>query len=64
MFCRNVLIYFDVETKRQIITSIHGRLRPGGYLLLGGAETVLGLSDGFDRAAYGGSVLYRTKNRG
>ncbi|MFG1421477.1 CheR family methyltransferase [Roseixanthobacter liquoris] len=47
VFCRNVLIYFDAATKRDILGRVARVLRPDGYLLLGGAETVLGLSDAF-----------------
>lgn len=46
-FCRNVLIYFDVEIKTQVLLAIAARLRPGGYLILGGAETTLGLATPF-----------------
>ena len=61
VFCRNVLIYFDVETKKQIINQIRSRLKDGGHLLLGGAETVLGLSDGFERVVIDQAVMYRAK---
>jgi chemotaxis protein methyltransferase CheR len=61
VFCRNVLIYFDVDTKRLILNQIRGRLKDGGYLLLGGAETVLGLCDGFERVVIDQAVLYRAK---
>lgn len=47
VFCRNVLIYFDQETKKDILGRIAGQLAPDGYLLLGAAETVLGISDVF-----------------
>jgi len=47
IFCRNVLIYFDQETKKKILGSISQMLAPDGVLLLGGAETVLGLCDAF-----------------
>jgi chemotaxis protein methyltransferase CheR len=44
VFCRNVLIYFDDQTKRNILKEIHSNLFRGGWLLLGGAETVFTLS--------------------
>jgi chemotaxis protein methyltransferase CheR len=49
VFLRNVLIYFDVITKRRIFEAMHRHLRHDGYLLLGNCETTLGLHEGFDR---------------
>jgi chemotaxis protein methyltransferase CheR len=49
VFLRNVMIYFDAETKRSILGRVARLLRPGGYLLLGGAETTLNLDDSFHR---------------
>lgn len=46
---RNVMIYFDVETKKTILGRIARLLRPDGYLLLGGAETTLNLDASFRR---------------
>ena len=50
VFLRNVMIYFDVDTKRAILGRVARLLRPDGYLLLGGAETTLNLDDSFRRA--------------
>jgi chemotaxis protein methyltransferase CheR len=59
IFCRNVLIYFDVETKVKILTQIWTALNPGGYLFLGGAETTVNLHDKFERVAIGAGAGYR-----
>ncbi len=58
VFCRNVLIYFDTETKTRILNSIQCLMPADGVLYLGGAETVLGVTDQFvplanHRGAYG-----------
>jgi len=47
VFCRNVLIYFDQETKVDVLDRIARILQPDGYLVLGAAETVVGLTDSF-----------------
>lgn len=49
VFLRNVMIYFDIDTKKAILGRVARMLRPGGYLLLGGAETTLNLDDSFRR---------------
>jgi chemotaxis protein methyltransferase CheR len=58
---RNVLIYFDVDTKRQILARVRGLLRPGGFLVLGTAETTLNLDDGFDVVRSDGTSYYRIR---
>jgi two-component system CheB/CheR fusion protein len=45
--CRNVLIYFGTMLQRRVLSLLHFALRPGGFLLLGGAEHVTGSGDGF-----------------
>ena len=45
VFCRNVLIYFDQATKADVLRRVAQALNPGGAVLLGAAETVIGLSD-------------------
>ena len=47
VFCRNVLIYFDQETKIGVLNRIGKVVEPDGYLVLGAAETVVGLTDAF-----------------
>jgi chemotaxis protein methyltransferase CheR len=47
IFCRNVLIYFDEKTKGGILGKMEKQLEKDGFLLLGGAETVLGITDKF-----------------
>lgn len=46
---RNVMIYFDVETKKDILRRLTRLIRPDGYLILGGAETTLNLENAFRR---------------
>jgi chemotaxis protein methyltransferase CheR len=58
VFCRNVMIYFDNETKRSIMREIHSTLFRGGWLLLGGAETAPSLEERFDREAVGNVTVY------
>lgn len=58
---RNVLIYFDVETKRQILAKVKKALRPGGFLMLGTAETTMNLDDGFDLVRSDGTSYYRLR---
>lgn len=47
VFLRNVLIYFDLETRRRVLGDVRAMLADDGYLFLGGTETVLGVSDAF-----------------
>jgi chemotaxis protein methyltransferase CheR len=47
VFCRNVLIYFDQATKGRVLAGIAAQMPPDGRLYLGGAETVLGITDKF-----------------
>lgn len=59
VFCRNVLIYFSAELQNDILRKIHGVLKPGGYLFLGGSETPRGLNELFSVRYYSPGVVYQ-----
>ena len=61
VFLRNVLIYFDVPTKKSILQKIRQVLRPDGYLFLGGAETTMNLDDSFERISFERAGCYRLR---
>jgi chemotaxis protein methyltransferase CheR len=56
---RNVMIYFDVPTKTQILDRMRRVLRSDGYLFLGSAETTMGIHDGYERQPWGKTGFYR-----
>src|SRR5262249_20435642 len=56
---RNVLIYFDLPTKRLILDRVRRLLQPDGYLLLGGAETTHNLDDGYIPVSFGQVSFFR-----
>jgi chemotaxis protein methyltransferase CheR len=62
IFLRNVLIYFDLETKKRILGRIRSVLRPDGYLFLGGAETTINLDDAFERVPCEKTSYYRLRS--
>jgi chemotaxis protein methyltransferase CheR len=59
VFCRNVLISLDIETKKKILAGIRGCMNPHAYLSLGAAETTFGLDDKFLRKPLNGAVFYQ-----
>lgn len=61
IFCRNVLIYFSAELKKDILTRMHAALRPGGALFLGSSESLSGASDLFEMVHCNPGVMYRAK---
>jgi chemotaxis protein methyltransferase CheR len=61
IFLRNVLIYFDVATKRTVLQNMAKLLRPDGWLFLGAAETTIGIDDNYERVAAGRTSAYRVR---
>lgn len=61
IFCRNVLIYFDDDTKRSIFNQMVSMLSDDGILILGSAENIYGLCDELESFNCGNSIFYRKK---
>lgn len=63
VFCRNVLIYFSEPALHRAAEHFAAVLRPGGLLLLGACESLIGLSDRFETVRLGASIAYRKVGR-
>ena len=61
ILCRNVLIYFSVDLKKDILTRMHAALNPGGYLILGASESLNGLPDLYEMVQCRPGIIYRKK---
>jgi chemotaxis protein methyltransferase CheR len=59
IFCRNVLIYFDVRSRKRVIDNLYQRLIPGGYLMLGHSESLLNVSTAFELVHLRDDLVYR-----
>ena len=59
VYLRNVLIYFDLPTKRAILNNVRSLMRPDGWMFLGAAETTLGVDDSWERVVIGRTSAYR-----
>jgi chemotaxis protein methyltransferase CheR len=58
IFIRNVMIYFEPATRKALVGRMHRVLRPDGALFLGGAETLMGIDDGYTRRSGAGCSYY------
>lgn len=59
VFCRNVIIYFDDEMKKNVIGAFYDNLVPGGYLFIGHSESLHNISRVFRPKHYPGAIIYR-----
>jgi chemotaxis protein methyltransferase CheR len=61
IFCRNVMIYFDAQTRLRLLEQLHCCLARGGWLLLGGAETSSEIDRWFERRTIANATIYEAK---
>jgi chemotaxis protein methyltransferase CheR len=59
ILCRNVIMYFDTATRRRVVQSFADKLNPGGYLLLGHAESLIQVSSAFELRHLRSDLVYR-----
>jgi hypothetical protein len=62
VFCRNVMIYFSDEVKKQIVRGFFNALSPGGYLYIGHSETLHGISKAFKLVYFKNALVYRKES--
>lgn len=61
VFCRNVLIYFSADVKKDILRRIHATLKPGGYLMLGASEALNGLPELYSMVQCNPGIVYQAR---
>ncbi|MBI5137914.1 MAG: protein-glutamate O-methyltransferase CheR [Nitrospirae bacterium] len=59
VFCRNVLIYFDIDFRKRVVTHLYNALRPGGFLVIGHSESLRGVHEGFNCIRFPGTLIYQ-----
>lgn len=59
IFCRNVLIYFDLKSKKKVIQHFYNNLNKDGYLFLGFSESLHGVDDRFKLVHFAGGMAYK-----
>ncbi len=63
IFCRNVMIYFDLAARKRVVRAFRERLREGGYLLLGHSESLLDVTADFELVQLRHDLVYRKPGR-
>ena len=59
VYCRNVMIYFDIDMKKRVLRSIYGVMKHGGFFFLGEAESLHGVSSSFKVEHFTGAFAYK-----
>lgn len=63
IFCRNMLIYFDDQSRREAVETLYGALRPGGFIFLGHSESMSRMSGLFQIRKFNDAVAYQRPRR-
>ncbi len=63
IFCRNVIIYFDLDAKKRVVESFHSSLYDGGFLLLGHSESLMNVSTMFTLRHFKNDMIYQKPDR-
>jgi len=63
IFCRNVIIYFDLNSKRKVVAAFHNSLAEGGFLLLGHSESLMNISTQFTLRHFKNDMIYQKPER-
>lgn len=61
IFCRNVLIYQNVDNKKKVVNQFVKVLKPAGYLILGAAESLFGITDDFSQITDDKVIVYKKR---
>lgn len=64
VFCRNMMIYFDVSARRTLLKRLHGKMREGAWLLLGHSESLLNVTADFELVHLTSDLVYRKPSGG
>ncbi|MCK5127731.1 MAG: protein-glutamate O-methyltransferase CheR [candidate division Zixibacteria bacterium] len=64
IFCRNVMIYFSEDVKRQLVRGFYNSLRPGGYFYIGHSESLHGISKAFKLVYFKNALVYHKEEVG
>ena len=63
IFCRNVIIYFDLNSKKKVVSAFHNSLAEGGFLLLGHSESLMNISTQFTLRHFKNDMIYQKPER-
>lgn len=59
IFCRNVLIYFDIKAKQRVVSNLYDSLNPGGYLIIGSSESLHNITRAFRPSVINKVIIYQ-----